>query len=299
MSDIRKFMNLMESSLMETSETTNLIFIDYGDGEDLAYSFASSDDADIFRTMEETQLENSRYSDQPAVKPSSHTLDKVVPAGYLAKFKSIFDEELDDEELVDYYFKMVEMLEPYAVPLSELEEGQLDEASSIHGMDTDAVLDTIFEYGMNYGIAMKSHNQTKANEMSRKSKELIKQAVSIIGERLPMKHSPITMLDSINESMDYHKLESVLWDIYLMGTLNNESKADRLVNELLEKLADRPHGVDFNEAVDENIRTLPIYSTFVDASRNMSKEDLLDVIVDAWRNGYRITPKTLNRRNPD
>jgi hypothetical protein len=193
-------MNLMESTVVESSGTTNLIFVDYSDGEDLAYSFASNDDAEIFKTMEEMQLENSIYSGQQAVKPSSHTVDNVVPAGFLAKFKSIFDEDIDDEEFMDYYFKMVEMLEPYATKLSDLEEGKIEEASSIHGMDTDAVLDTIFEYGMKYGIAMKSHNQTQANDMSRKSKELIKQAVSIIGERLPMKHSPITMLDSVEES---------------------------------------------------------------------------------------------------
>lgn len=46
-----------------------------------------------------------------------------------------------------------------------------------------------------------------------------------------------------------------------------------------------------------NIRSMPRYTEFKEITSNMDKDDLLDVVFDCWRKGYKINPKTLKVYN--
>jgi hypothetical protein len=176
---------------------------------------------------------------------------------------------------------------------SSIQDEKLNEGLSLVGLDTDLVLEQIFQHGHKHGVSASEGNMVNAKAHASSATKLIKDMVETIGPKIQR----FKTNEQIDEAIQYDSLSRALWKVYQAGQAGNEAQAQDIISDILDAVL-RPVQQVEEDTTDNPIRSLPIYSTFVDASRNMSKEDLLDVIVDAWRNGNRITPKTLNRRNP-
>ena len=81
---------------------------------------------------------------------------------------------------------------------------QLDEASSVRGMDLDAALKAIFQYGANY-------QQGKIDAYG-KAQDIIKQLVGIYGPSIPRNAQPVEESSPMNymkgERVSYQKSET-------------------------------------------------------------------------------------------
>lgn len=174
--ELRKIMNLMESVAISESKTYNILFTDHNDGEDRLISFASQEDAEIYSAVEAGMDEGSIYSGMETTEYVDEVAEKIVPAGFLAEFaEAAFAEEFDD----DVFYEVMDKLEGFFQPYSRPED--LEEASGIHGMDLDALLWQIFEYGGKYRTV--SPNGGVFN----KAKELIERLLDIYGPSVPRK----------------------------------------------------------------------------------------------------------------